>query len=95
MIMAPNENAPAESSLAAAAPHWPVKDRAFAIRRSGRCTPAEKVAIRLAREIIRLKFSAHIPARKIAWRLGRASATISETLRRFGGAGLTWPYRKG
>jgi Mn-dependent DtxR family transcriptional regulator len=44
--------------------------------------------MRQAREIIRLKFSASIPTREIARRLGVAASTVRETLRRFDGAGL-------
>ena len=45
--------------------------------------PAERVAMRQAREIIRLKFSANIPTREIARRLGLAPSTVRETLKRF------------
>ena len=50
--------------------------------------PAERVAMRQVREIIRLKFSAGISTREIARRLGIAASTVRETLRRFEGAGL-------
>ena len=53
--------------------------------------PAERVAMRQVREIIRLKFSAGISTREIARRLGIAASTVRETLRRFEGAGLGWP----
>src|SRR6478736_1715588 len=53
--------------------------------------PAERVAMRQVREIIRLKFSAGISTREIARRLGIAASTVRETLRRFEGAGLDWP----
>ena len=39
--------------------------------------PAERVAMRQAREIIRLKFSACVPTREIARRLGVAASTVS------------------
>jgi transposase-like protein len=55
--------------------------------------PAERVAMRQVREIIRLKFSAGVPTREIARRLGIAASTVRETLRRFEGAGLSWPLR--
>ena len=45
--------------------------------------PAERVAMRQAREIIRVKFSANIPTREIARRLGLAPSTVQETLKRF------------
>ena len=57
--------------------------------------PAERVAMRQAREIIRLKFSAGISTREIARRLGLAASTVRETLRRFEGAGLGWPLPDG
>jgi choline dehydrogenase-like flavoprotein len=53
--------------------------------------PAERVTMRQAREIIRLKFSACVPAREIARRLGVAASTVRETLKRFESAGLVWP----
>ena len=53
--------------------------------------PAERVAMRQVREIIRLKFSARVPTREIARRLGIAASTVRGTLRRFESAGLNWP----
>ena len=53
--------------------------------------PAERVAMRQMREIIRLKFSARVPTREIARRLGIAASTVRGTLRRFESAGLNWP----
>jgi hypothetical protein len=47
--------------------------------------------MRQAREIIRLKFSACVPIREIARRLGVAVSTVGETLKRFQGAGFSWP----
>jgi Mn-dependent DtxR family transcriptional regulator len=38
--------------------------------------------MRQAREIIRLKFSASVPTREIARRLGLAPSTVRETLKR-------------
>ena len=40
--------------------------------------PAERVSMRQAREIIRLKFSASLPTREIARRLGLAPSTVRE-----------------
>ena len=57
--------------------------------------PAERVAMRQAREIIRLKFSAGLPTREIARRLRVAASTVRGTLRRFEGAGLSWPLPVG
>jgi transposase len=51
--------------------------------------------MRQVREIIRLKFSAGISTREIARRLGIAASTVRETLRRFEGAGLGWPFPDG
>jgi hypothetical protein len=54
--------------------------------------PAERVAMRQVREIIRSKFSAGISTREIARQLGIiAASTVRETLRRIEGAGLAWP----
>src|ERR1700730_7939989 len=52
---------------------------------------AERVAMRRAREIIHLKFSACVPTREIAWRLGIAASTVRETLRRLESTGPNWP----
>ncbi len=57
--------------------------------------PAERVAMRHAREIIRLKFSACVPTREIARRLGVAASTVREMLKRFESAGLVWPLPSG
>jgi transposase len=57
--------------------------------------PAERVAMRQAREIIRLKFSASLPTREIARRLGLAPSTVRETLSRLENAGLFWPLPEG
>jgi transposase len=57
--------------------------------------PAGRVAMRHAREIIRLKFSAGLPTREIARRLGLAPSTVRETLRRLESAGLGWPALDG
>ncbi len=47
--------------------------------------------MRQAREIIRLKFSANIPTREIARRLGLAPSMVRETLKRFEVSALGWP----
>ena len=57
--------------------------------------PAERVPMRHAREIIRLKFSASLPTREIARRLGLAPSTVRETLTRVESAGLSWPLPEG
>src|SRR5580658_3949780 len=57
--------------------------------------PAERVSMRQAREIIRLKFSASLPTREIARRLGLAPSTVRETLSRLESAGHSWPLREG
>ena len=57
--------------------------------------PAERVPMRHAREIIRLKFSASLPTREIARRLGLAPSTVRETLTRVESAGLSWPLLEG
>src|SRR5258708_5728013 len=53
--------------------------------------PAERVAMRHVREILRLRFASGIAGREVARRLGLAASTVRETLRRFAAAGLTWP----
>ena len=57
--------------------------------------PAERVSMRQAREIIRLKFSTSLPTREIARRLGLAPSTVRETLSRLESAGLSWPLPEG
>ena len=57
--------------------------------------PAERVPMRQAREIIRVKFSTGVATREIARRLGLAPSTVRETLSRLASAGLTWPLRGG
>ena len=52
--------------------------------------PAERIGMRDAREIIRLKFSC-VSTHEIARRLGMARSTVRETLKRAETAGLTWP----
>ena len=53
--------------------------------------PAERVAMRHVREIVRLRFGSGIAGRGIARRLGIAPSTIRETLKRFAAAGPSWP----
>lgn len=57
--------------------------------------PAERVAMRQAREIIRLKFSASVPTRDLARRLGLAASTARETLKRFENAGCRFTLQCG
>ena len=52
--------------------------------------PAERIGMRDAREIIRLKSSC-VSAHEIARRLGMARSTVRETLKRTEAAGLSWP----
>src|SRR5205823_6406704 len=53
--------------------------------------PAERVAMRQVREILRLRFASGLPGREIARRLGIAASTVRAVLGRFRSAGLTWP----
>ena len=52
--------------------------------------PAERIDMRGAREIIRLK-SSWVSTHEIARRLGMARSTVRETLKRAETAGLAWP----
>ena len=52
--------------------------------------PAERIGMRDAREIIRLKFSG-VSTHEIARRLGMARSTVREALKRADVAGLAWP----
>ena len=56
--------------------------------------PAERIGMRDAREIVRLKFSS-VSTHEIARRLGMARSTVRETLKRADGAGLSWPLPEG
>src|SRR5580693_1697407 len=56
--------------------------------------PAERIGMRDAREIIRLK-SSSVSTHEIARRLGLARSTVRETLKRVEGAGLSWPLPEG
>src|SRR5438552_10200004 len=53
--------------------------------------PAERTAMRHVREVLRLKFVGGVPIREIARRIGVAASTVRATIKRFQGAGLTWP----
>ena len=53
--------------------------------------PAERVAMRRVRELLRLKLGAGVPVREVARRIGIAPSTVRETLSRFTAAGLAWP----
>ena len=53
--------------------------------------PAERVAMRQVREILRLKFGADMGHKAIARSLGIAASTVRLTLARVAEAGLTWP----
>ena len=57
--------------------------------------PAKRVPMRQAREIIRLRFSACLPTREIARRLGLAASTVRQTLKRRDSAALHWPLPEG
>jgi len=53
--------------------------------------PAERVAMRDVRVIIRLRFLSSLTTSEIARRLGLARSTVRETLSRFESSGLVWP----
>ena len=52
--------------------------------------PAERIGMRDAREVIRLKFSS-VSTHEIARRLGLARSTVRETLKRAETSALAWP----
>jgi DNA-binding MarR family transcriptional regulator len=56
--------------------------------------PAERITMRQAREIIRLK-SSSMSAHEISRRLGMARSTVREALKRAESAGLSWPLPDG
>ena len=56
--------------------------------------PAERIEMRGAREIIRLKSSC-VSTHEIARRLGMARSTVREALKRAQTAGLAWPLPEG
>jgi transposase len=51
---------------------------------------AERVAMRVVREVLRLTF-AGISKREVARRTGLASSTVRATIARFQSLGLSWP----
>ncbi len=53
--------------------------------------PAERVAMRHVREIVRLTLGSGLSGREISRRLGVAPSTVRETVRRFQAASLVWP----
>ena len=57
--------------------------------------PAERVAMRDVRVIIRLKFLSSLTTSEIARRLGLARSTVRETLSRFESSDLIWPLPEG
>ena len=54
--------------------------------------PAERVAMRDVRVIIRLKYLSSLTTSEIARRLGLARSTVRETLSRFESSDLIWPF---
>src|SRR6266702_1033533 len=67
----------------------PIWSRLSALRR-GTWMPTERLAMRHVRDVMRLK-AAGLPSREIARRVGSAPSTVRLTIRRFEGAGLSWP----
>ncbi len=53
--------------------------------------PAERVAMRRVREILRLRFGAGMSHKGIARSLGIAASTVRLTVARVAAAGLCWP----
>ncbi len=53
--------------------------------------PAERIAMRLVREILRLITAEQLSVREAARRTGKAPSTVRATLGRFRAAGLSWP----
>src|SRR5271157_4520275 len=52
--------------------------------------PAERIAMRLVREILRLIAVEKLPVREIARRTGKAPSTVRATLGRCRAAGVSW-----
>ena len=57
--------------------------------------PAERIAMRLVREILRLIAVEKLPVREIARRTGKAPSTVRATLGRCRAAGVSWPLPEG
>ena len=57
--------------------------------------PAERIAMRLVREILRLIAIERLPVREIARRTGKAPSTVRATLGRCRAAGVSWPLPEG
>ena len=57
--------------------------------------PAERIAMRVVREILRLITVENLPVREIARRTGKAPSTVRATLGRCRGAGVSWPLPDG
>src|SRR5271157_617728 len=57
--------------------------------------PAERIAMRLVREILRLIAVEKLPVREIARMTGKAPSTVRATLGRCRGAGVSWPLPEG
>ena len=53
--------------------------------------PAERIAMRLVREVLRLITPEQLPVRETARRTGEAPSTVRATLGRLRAAGLSWP----
>src|SRR6476659_6032840 len=80
----PRRSRPGERRLC-----WLCRVRSFALRRIG-LMPAERIAMRQVREVVRLK-AAGISTREIAVRLSVAPSTVRLTLQRLASAGLGFP----
>jgi len=57
--------------------------------------PAERIAMRQAREIFRLITAEQLSVRETARRTGKAPSTVRAALGRFHAAGLSWPLPEG
>lgn len=53
--------------------------------------PAERLAMRRVREILKYRFEEGLGHKAISYRVGAAPSTVRETLRRAEAAGLVWP----